>query len=346
MVHAKPTEFPTVAAVVSNALDFLNTATSELEARPKQSVIAFYTAVELFLKARLMHEHWSLVVARDHADRDKFAAGDFQSVTFHEACARLDKVVGSPLSKSTFDAFDTVRKHRNKMVHFYHTGAMDPEGLEAIATEQLIAWLALRELLSSQWREALKGGPLNLILINHRFAKHRKYFLAKWNRVREQVDALRAGGSEIDKCPNCEFEAAETVEEVHDVFTSTCLVCNVQRGWLVGDCPRCQQTIDLGGAVTTCPQCFEVFGATEVAEQLDTGTSEGALNKRTPANCAECQEDHTVFERDDCYLCASCLTDFSELYMCEWCEEFSTEDMSSSYIKGCSQCDGASGTHM
>ena len=50
--------------LVDNALDFLNRSIADFEKSPKYSVIHFYTAVELFVKARLMAEHWSLVVAK------------------------------------------------------------------------------------------------------------------------------------------------------------------------------------------------------------------------------------------------------------------------------------------
>jgi hypothetical protein len=74
--------------LIKNALDFLKHAIDDFSTHPKHSVINFYTAVELFLKARLLEEHWSLIVVKD-PDRRKFEAGDFISVTFEEACNRL-----------------------------------------------------------------------------------------------------------------------------------------------------------------------------------------------------------------------------------------------------------------
>ena len=72
--------------LVENALDFLFEAISEIKEQPKYSVIHFYAAVELFVKARLMNEHWTLVITkRQEPDWDKFVAGDFQSVSLDEA---------------------------------------------------------------------------------------------------------------------------------------------------------------------------------------------------------------------------------------------------------------------
>jgi HEPN domain-containing protein len=43
--------------VIENAFDFLETAIEEFNEKPKYSILHFSTAVELFLKARLIHEH-------------------------------------------------------------------------------------------------------------------------------------------------------------------------------------------------------------------------------------------------------------------------------------------------
>jgi hypothetical protein len=55
--------------LVANAIDFLRRAINEFKKDPKYSIIHFSAAVELLLKARLMAEHWSLVVSdRNAAD--------------------------------------------------------------------------------------------------------------------------------------------------------------------------------------------------------------------------------------------------------------------------------------
>ena len=51
-------------SVVRNAIDFITTAIIELKEKPKYSVINFYTALELFFKARVLKEHWTLIVKK------------------------------------------------------------------------------------------------------------------------------------------------------------------------------------------------------------------------------------------------------------------------------------------
>jgi len=82
--------------LVDNALDFLSKAIEDLKEHPKYSMINFHASVELFVKARLMAEHWTLVVAkRQEPDWTKFVAGDFQSVSLDDAANRLDKIIKS-----------------------------------------------------------------------------------------------------------------------------------------------------------------------------------------------------------------------------------------------------------
>jgi len=115
--------------LVDNAIDFLSESIDSLANRPKHSVIAFYTSVELFLKARLLEEHWSLVVSRkQEPDWGKFVSGDFQSVSLDESCRLLDKVSGSGLTEKEIRAFREVRNDRNKMVHFFHDAESDEDG--------------------------------------------------------------------------------------------------------------------------------------------------------------------------------------------------------------------------
>src|SRR4051812_16119935 len=78
---------PTFDGLVKNALSFLTSSLAALQSNSKGSVIDFYTAVELFLKARLVHEHWTLAVD-SRPDLKSFLSGDFVSVGFKESCQR------------------------------------------------------------------------------------------------------------------------------------------------------------------------------------------------------------------------------------------------------------------
>ena len=51
-------------SLVSNAIDFLSRSITDLKKRPKYSVINVCVGLEIFLKARLIKEHWALVVTK------------------------------------------------------------------------------------------------------------------------------------------------------------------------------------------------------------------------------------------------------------------------------------------
>src|SRR5688572_5966325 len=108
-------------SLVENALDFLNKSVRELKAgEAKYSVIHFYSGLELFLKARLLLEHWSLTASDvNKMAKNKFAAGDFQSIGLDEAKSRLANILGSELSPPESKVYERLRKRRNQAIHFY-----------------------------------------------------------------------------------------------------------------------------------------------------------------------------------------------------------------------------------
>src|SRR5687768_9471477 len=115
----KPTKHsdPPFDSLVCNAIDFMKQSASDLKRRPKYSVINFCAGLEIFLKARLILEHWSLVDTKPQdAIFEKFRNGDFHSVTMNEALRRLKNVAGEKFNLQEEECFKQVRVHRNKFV--------------------------------------------------------------------------------------------------------------------------------------------------------------------------------------------------------------------------------------
>src|SRR5437867_1497094 len=137
--------------LVKNAIDFLERAIAEIEERPKYSIINFFSAVELIFKARLMTEHWSLVIAKpENANLRKFKEGDFQSVNLDQTVARLKNISGENFTDHELRTFETLRKHRNKLVHFFHPASVenpDAVTLEVAVVELCRGWWFLHRLL-------------------------------------------------------------------------------------------------------------------------------------------------------------------------------------------------------
>lgn len=148
-------------SLVRNALDFLRRSVDELKDNPKY--IDFCTAIELFLKARLLLEHWALIYEDPKkANLNGFLRGDFTSVGMEAAIKRLREVVNLRISKDAERAFNGIRQHRNKLVHFFHptyTSELVGTSVEDVAAEQCKGWFHLYPLLKDWWREGFPGFP-------------------------------------------------------------------------------------------------------------------------------------------------------------------------------------------
>ena len=330
--------------LVANAVDFLTLATEEFKARPKHSIIAFHSAVELFLKARLMQEHWSLVVSK-MPDLTSFQTGDFISVSFEDACHRLAKVVGSPLPESTRRTFDIVRKHRNKLVHFFQD-IDEPTIREQIAVEQLNAWHGLVGLLKRQWCDVFDRFELDLEALDRQFAEHRLYLKTRFDSLAPELAALKKAGKVLQACGRCGFDAAETQTVVGELEQAKCHVCQFAPCWLMLKCTNCEAPFRVEGDETsTCSACGTEFDQGDIAEIVDDDpvTHDNYFDHSTPANCSFCDGYQTVVSFHDHYLCTACLHLTDDLSACGWCSEGNNGDMEDSTWRGCNFCDGRAG---
>lgn len=341
--------------LVDNALDFLLKAKSELLEQPKYSVIHFQAAVELFLKARLMDEHWSLVVAKGQdPDWNRFVSGDFQSVSLNDAANRLDKVVRSGLSVAELQAFRDVAKHRNKMIHFFHEAHKAEESNEltrSIVKEQLKAWYFLHRLLTVQWNEVFSNRSDAIAEIDAALRKSHEFLQVVFDDLRPEIEALKAEGGLFEQCPSCGFEAQQFTDEVGVIQQAKCLVCGLVERCLKIECPSCSEIVIFKNeGFATCPSCSKPLEPEDVADVLvDAGAAYIAATdggEDVVGNCSHCDGYHTVVLTENGeWICGSCFGVFESLASCEWCNELNTGDMENSYLAGCSVCDGKFGWH-
>ncbi|WP_062177781.1 hypothetical protein [Sphingopyxis sp. C-1] len=330
--------------IVANAVDFLESATREFrKGRPKPSIIAFHSAVELFLKARLMHEHWSLVVSKGPS-LTQFQSGDFVSVTFEEACDRLVKIVGHPLPERARRAFDALRKHRNKLVHFFQD--LEAPGVkEQIAEEQLHAWHALSGLLSGPWREIFERFDIDIAKLDRGFADHRLYLQTRFDSLCEVLADLKKSGADVRECGACKYQAAEVETVVPGLFDGVCHVCRYATRWLMTECSDCEKPLRVTGDENSlCGYCLTNHLPGDIAERIDQDPATyDDMDKATPANCSWCDGYQTVVMYQDHYICTACLELTGVIGICGWCSEGNNGDMEGSTWKGCNFCDGRAG---
>ncbi|UML82795.1 hypothetical protein FH587_02205 (plasmid) [Leptospira interrogans] len=344
------TEEKLLKSVIENALDFLSKAIDDFNISLKYSIINFHTSIELFLKARLMSEHWSLVVSKKkEPDLDDFLNGDFESVTFVECLSKLKKVVKITISDEFEKSITAITKHRNKTVHFFHdahTPEADQRRKAAIAKEQLRCWYHMHLFLESE-AKLFGNWASEIERIERKFKVQREYLQIVYDGMEPKINEFIEKGNKVKLCPSCGFSAMTNSTEINSVQENECFVCNVIETSLVIECPHCQTEVAFfNEGYATCNNCNNEFDPDKLAsilhdEKFLPGDIVDSLDLL--GNCSECDGYETVAPSPDGgYICTSCFETFDNLEVCDWCGIPNTSDMSFTGIQGCNFCDGSS----
>ncbi|MGF6465268.1 hypothetical protein [Paraburkholderia youngii] len=337
-------------SLTRNAFDFLERGIGEFDKAPKYSVIHFCAAVEMLLKARLMKEHWSLIVSKsEQANLAKFMGGDFASVTMDEARARLRDIAGEDIADEAFNSFRTLANHRNKMIHFFHAD-VDRDGLAKaqIVAEHCRSWFHLHRLLN-RWDTDFRDFIADISRADRAMKGHRKYLSAKFKALKPELDAVRKAGGKPKACSACGFKAAVPDPLDDEIAPLRCLVCDHTETQVEIDCPHCNQPVVIANeGYATCENCAGAITPEHLVNALtDHESAHIAIangdDRWEPANCGNCDGYHTVVRRGDIYFCANCFDQSDHVEQCEWCNEPNTGDMEHSYSTGCRHCDGKVG---
>jgi hypothetical protein len=332
---------PEFDRLAESAFDFLNRGLKEVKKEPKYSIIDFFTGIELLLKARLLHEHWSLMVAKPgETSRQKFLAGDFESATRKQCFERLQNVCGEFLSREK-GCFDELADHRNRVVHFYHVAySGDPKQklLEDIVIQQLRAGAFLLSLLRRTWKVQFSSHAKEINAFERALHNHKHFLKAKYEVVRPDIEKVKKEGGIVWICDTCGMEAREVEEQDPPLKTSRCLVCESSRSHIHIDCPECKEggvefDVDKG----SCDNCEKDFDLTFLISEF---AQDGAV-----AYCPECEyiDEHSVIEYGSEYLCLTCGATFYQIDECEFCNEHIAGELVDSYLDGCLLCDGRLG---
>ncbi|WP_426763622.1 hsdR [Hafnia paralvei] len=339
-----------VQALIKNGLDFLDQARNELEnSKTKFSVVSFWTAVEILLKVPLAHEHWSLVCSpKKPIKKQAYLAGDFQSVTYEETRERLKDVLEKPLDKETDGAFDKVRKHRNRVVHFYHPTFTAAEQSQ-ILKEQADAWFALNRLLRDEWK-VIFGVKHNwkLAFGETRLIRGNEFYAAvRLKQVKPELDQLAEKNIRIDTCNECHQHAAviETENignENRKLEVKRCKVCTSAVRQITLICPNCEkpQLLSEGDGDFDCKHCDYTSGRYELLDGEAFHTLDEQIVAAFPAGCTNCMTPESVCKFGDGYLCTQCFLYYNELHVCGCCAHISDRVPELSHIRGCEFCDG------
>jgi hypothetical protein len=342
------------SCLVDNAFEFLSKALDEVQHHPKHSIINFFAAVELFIKARLMAKDWSLIISNQKKEHDwsRFVRGDFHSVSLDEGLSRLESHLGAPLPKETQQSFCAIKLHRNRMMHFYHesTAKAAPSSLmEHVAKQELVAWYHLNQLLTGQWLTIFEAWRPQIYAIQAGMKRIESYLDVVFREKEPSIEVHRNSGCEIHSCPACGHQSFLRHAEADSSAFATlcqCLVCEFTSKAIKMICGLCNQSTTLFEDGWSACGCKTEHSPEDIRDRLrkQLGITDEAL--LDDANCSECDGHFTVMQlASDHWFCTSCFAEFEEVHSCGWCDELNTGDMDQSFVAGCNQCSGSSGWH-
>ena len=345
------TEKALLKNLINNAFDFLETGLRQFQTQPKYSVIHFCSAIELLLKARLMHEHWSLIVSGE-PDLRKFKAGDFKSVNFKDLIHKIENVTDEKIPDAAKHSFLAIANHRNKMVHFFHeannTKASQKE-IKTIAIEQCVGWFLLRRLLE-KWSTVFEDYQERIQSLNYEMKAHEVYLVTVFDQIKPEIKRDKQKGAIYRKCTYCKREASKENKLTEHVCECKCKVCLGAGYVLKIPCPECEKIIEVeeGWDGEKACECGYQLDQEALSDAVDTDpVTHDNYFDYTHINCAACGGYQTVVHHHELLICTECTSVFNEWGVCGWCNEGQVGggDLEHSYYSGCELCDGYAG-HM
>lgn len=334
-----------------SAFDFLERSVDEITTHPKYSVIHFSTAVELLLKARLMREHWTLVVDRAaDVTLEDFLSGQCRTVTQADAIKRLNGACGENIPKDAVAQFGKIAAHRNRMIHFFHEAGAGQAGqalIEEIVKEQCLSWFYLERLLS-EWGDQFEEFETSILGVRWKMRRNRDYLSVAFDRLKPKIEADRKAGTAFQVCSGCGYEAAAVTDLSDMLFEKHCRVCGLGEAYIEISCPgQCGTTLHIEadhGSDRTCETCGHEVTTRELADALDTEYSDQS-DYEPQINCAMCSSMGSVVQHHETFICTECLSTDDSAPLCEWCNErqIGGGDLEYSYHSGGEFCDGQAG---
>lgn len=250
-----------------NALDFMNRALDEVDAHPKYALIDFAAAVELVFKARLVLIG-SMWIAEEPTDAspERFAQGKLRTVGMALAKKRIETLANESVDPTAFKGFERIARHRNRVVHFFHTELDSITQREAVIGEIYVAWYHLYRLLTGLW--GIHFSPYSKMISE--FGTRLQSLDPFLNAVFDRVVKSNPKAVTYTVCPVCSYQSLDAA--TGDRYQSAiCRVCGyvepshkaIQQGEepFVASCAACDgyQTVLATDFGFKCSECGENF---------------------------------------------------------------------------------------
>ena len=319
-------------ALITNGFDFFVRSAHELAKDQKFSIAHFATGVELLLKAVLFHEHWTLIATEPHnCAWTGVKDGTVRTIQASDLCPAITATTGTPLNHERA-AFESVFKHRNRVLHWAPNGA-----LVATVAEQCLAWHHLRTLLAGPWKEPFEPFQKRIDEVEKLLRAHRQYLQVRFDQHKKKLDGMEQA-ARLLMCPTCGFRAGVAEDGAEQIVAFECVVCGFCASAARVACDRLYALDEL--PVADC-ECKETHDRDELIRDLDRSDPKEEQDR---GSCGECFEwEQTVVPDGGDYVCVACGArfDLEDFASCEWCtERWFGWDSEGSYLSGCDHCDG------
>lgn len=329
--------------LTDSAFDFIINAIDLLNNDNKRAIIEFYLGVELFFKARLIGEHWSLVL--EHPDNDSiqsFLQGDAKTVSLNTASNRIERIAGQKVNPKAIASFEIIRKHRNKMVHFYHDGLSSQKKQDQLYADLIQGYYHLYTLLNKDWKDLFNQFEDKTSSLHFKIHRLKDFLNEKFVNLQQHINNGKLKGNHYLSCPACSFDSFEILKSNDTIQNGVCLVCGHSENTVFTSCEDCGIDFNLFSGEQSCPKCKNDIDVYDIVCEVVTSDN---YYDTVSATCSECGEYESVHQRSDGngFFCVSCFETFEYIYQCEYCGSHSTTEREHSYLSGCEICDGIEG---
>lgn len=339
-------------SVVMNAIYFLNSSVSNLDASPRAAIIELYTAIELIFKARLMKEHWSLVITKpESANLTKFENGDFKSVYLSESEQRLKNICNESFKTEAMNNFKALGEHRNQIVHFAHTDFNGSN--QKLIIEHWSSWFYLRDLLINQWSPIFKDFTAQFDVLHENILKRKEFLQAKFDEIKIDIDLRKSNGDVFKTCTSCGLNSAVITHSHFWGDDFYCLVCEVKDNFPKEinteiPCEKCSSPLayflNASHKCKVCQHiCTDEYALSKYTEIYRADFEEGddSVDDVYPvAYCHSCESDTpSVVEVDNLSVCVFCEERGWAIMHCDRCGHYVTGDPKMIEYIGCYVCE-------
>ena len=321
-------------SLVKNAIDFFEHSVNEFDRDPKYSLIHFYASIELFFKARLLLEHWSLITEKPQdAKFQKFLQGEFSSVGLDGAMSRLEGISGEEFDKQVRDIFNKIRDHRNRSMHFFMSDGVnhDDNSRFRVAVEQCRGWYYLHKLLTKTWKPNFDNYGEQLDRLHLLMLKQKEYLEGVYQHKQQQINWDMQKGITYIECPACNYLSGKLLSEEIGPVSVTCVVCENHFFGVKTTCPHCKKNVAIN-AFSECPNCKTIVHYLDTMEMLSEDNYQWAY-------CHKCEVDAlpTIVKIPDGWFCFACFSKYEDrdIGRCGYCGKTVSGEKGDNYTPGC-----------